>query len=58
MAEIVNLNQARKVRRKTFAKAEAEANRVLYGLTKGQREVARAESERLSRGLDQTKRED
>ena len=58
MAEIVNLNRARKDRAKTEAKSQAKANRVLHGLTKGQRDAARAERERLSRLLDQTRRED
>ncbi len=58
MAEIVNLNRARKARDKAEAKSTAAANRAAHGLTKGQRETARAERERLSRLLDQTKRED
>lgn len=58
MAEIVNLNRARKARSKAAAKAEAAANRVTHGLTRVQRETAKAERERLSRLLDQTKRED
>ncbi|CAL1691879.1 hypothetical protein MMB232_02034 [Brevundimonas subvibrioides] len=58
MAEIVNLNRARKDRAKTETKSQAKANRVLHGLTKGQRDAARAERERLSRLLDQTRRED
>ncbi|ADL01467.1 DUF4169 family protein [Brevundimonas subvibrioides] len=58
MAEIVNLNRARKDRAKTEATSQAKANRVLHGLTKDQRDAARAERERLSRLLDQTRRED
>ncbi len=58
MAEIVNLNRARKARAKAAAKVDAAANRAAHGLTKGQREAAKAERERLSRLLDQTKRED
>ncbi|WP_426035487.1 DUF4169 family protein [Brevundimonas sp. DC300-4] len=58
MAEIVNLNRARKARDKAVAKSDAAANRVAHGLTKAQREMAKAERERLSRLLDQTKRED
>ena len=58
MAEIVNLNRARKVRDKAAAKADAAVNRVTHGLTKAQRDAAKAERERLSRLLDQTKRED
>ncbi|WP_428149347.1 DUF4169 family protein [Brevundimonas sp.] len=58
MAEIVNLNRARKARDKAAAKAGAAANRVTHGLTKAQREAAKAERERLSRLLDQTRIED
>jgi len=57
MAEIINLNRARKARDKTAAKAEAAANRVTHGLTRAQRDLARAERERQSRLLDQTKRD-
>lgn len=58
MAEIVNLNRARKERAKAIDKATAKANRALHGLTKAERERAKAERERASRLLDQTKRED
>lgn len=58
MAEIVNLNRARKARDKAAAKADAAASRVVHGLTKAQRDTARAERERLSRLLDQSRRED
>ncbi len=58
MAEIINLNQARKARDKTAAKARAATNRVAHGLTRAQREAAKAERERTSRLLDQTKLED
>lgn len=55
---VVNLNRVRKARDKAAAKAEAESNRVVHGRTKAEREAARAERERLSRLLDQTRRED
>lgn len=58
MAEIVNLNRARKTRDKAVAKADAAANRVAHGLTKVQRETAKAERERASRLLDQSRLED
>ena len=58
MAEIVNLNRARKARDKAAAKADAAANRVAHGLTKAQRDTAKAERERASRLLDQSKLED
>ena len=58
MAEIVNLNRARKAREKAAAKTGAANNRVAHGLTMAQRNAANAERERLSRLLDQAKRED
>lgn len=58
MAKIVNLNRARKARDRETAKAEAVANRVTHGLSRAQREAARAERERLERLLDHSRRED
>lgn len=58
MAKTVNLNAFRKAKAKAADKARAEANRVLHGLPKAEREKAKAERERASRLLDQTKRED
>jgi hypothetical protein len=55
MAEIINLNRARKARDKASAKADAAANRVAHGLTKTQRDAANAERERQNRLLDQAK---
>lgn len=57
MAEIINLNRARKARGKAASRAEAAANRVTHGLTKAQRDIARTERERQSRLLDQTRRD-
>ena len=58
MADTVNLNAVRKARAKAADKAKAEANRVLHGLPKAQRDAAKTERERLSRLLDQTKLDD
>ena len=58
MAEIVNLNRVRKARDKAGAKSQAEANRVLHGLTRAERDAARAERQRLSRLLDQSRLDD
>lgn len=57
MAEIINLNRARKARDKATDKAQAAANRVVHGLTKAERNAAKTERERQSRLLDQTKRD-
>ena len=58
MADTVNLNAVRKARAKAADKAKAQANRVLHGLPKADRDRAKAERERLARLLDQTRRED
>ena len=58
MAEIINLNRVRKARDKAAAKADAAANRVSHGLTRRQRETAKAERERQARLLDQSKLDD
>lgn len=58
MAEIINLNRVRKARDKAAAKADAAANRVSHGLTRLQRETAKAERERQARLLDQSKLDD
>jgi hypothetical protein len=57
MAEILNLNKARKARAKATAKAEAEANRARFGRTKAEKARDIAEAERKLRTLDQAKRE-
>jgi len=58
MAEIINLNQARKARAKADAKAAAAGNRVAHGRTKAERTAADKERARAERLLDGQKRED
>ncbi len=58
MAEVVNLNRARKARAKTEDKAEAARNRATHGRTKAERTQARAEAARRARELDGARRED
>ena len=57
MAELVNLNRARKAKAKADRAAEAAANRVKFGRTKAEKLAANAEAERAARKLDETKRE-
>jgi hypothetical protein len=58
MAEIVNLNRARKARTRTEAAATAAANRAKHGRTAAERENdARAEARRRAL-LDGAKRDD
>ena len=58
MAEIVNLNRARKAKARSEAQTIAAANRAAFGRTKAEKQAARAEAERLDRTLDGSKRDD
>lgn len=52
MAEVINLNKARKARARAGDAARADANRAKHGRTKAERKRAEAEVERLGRTLD------
>jgi hypothetical protein len=58
MAEIVNLNKARKAREKAAREDEAALNRAKHGRTKPQRQADAAEEARRRALLDGAKRED
>ncbi|HLZ79330.1 MAG TPA: DUF4169 family protein [Sphingomonas sp.] len=58
MAEIVNLNRARKAKARADAAKTAEANRAKFGRTKAQRVAEAAEQARRAALLDGAKRED
>lgn len=58
MADIVNLNKARKARAKVEAEETAKANRVRFGRTRQEKEAARQQEEKLSRDLDGKKLDD
>jgi hypothetical protein len=58
MAEIVNLNKARKAKIKADAGKQAEANRAKFGRTKAERDREAAEQDRRAALLDGAKRED
>lgn len=58
MAEILNLNQARKAKAKTDAKSKAAENRAKFGRTKADKALDAARADRLQRDLDGAKRED
>jgi len=51
MAEIVNLNRARKARAKADKDKTAEANRVLHGTPKAVRNLAEARKDKAEKGL-------
>jgi len=57
MAEIVNLNRARKAKARDVAQAQAAANRAAFGRTKAEKATTKAEAERAARDLDSAKRE-
>ncbi|MGN6123700.1 MAG: DUF4169 family protein [Sphingomonas oligoaromativorans] len=58
MAEIVNLNRARKAKARVDAAKQAEANRARFGRTRADREAEAAEQARRKALLDGAKRED
>ncbi len=58
MAEILNLNQARKAKTKTDAKTKAVENRAKFGRTKADKALDAARADKLRRDLDGAKREE
>lgn len=58
MAEIINLNKARKAKARAEAKSTAAANRAARGRSKTERTVSEIEKRRAERLLDGAKRED
>jgi hypothetical protein len=51
MAEIINLNRARKARAKADKEKTAETNRVLHGTPKAVRNLAEARKDKADQGL-------
>jgi hypothetical protein len=58
MAEPINLNKARKARAAADAKAVAAENRVRFGRTKAEKDVAKARVDKAARDHAAMKRED
>ena len=58
MAEIINLNRARKARDKAASKREAQSNRIAFGRTKQEREAAAVTDLRAKTHLDGHRLED
>lgn len=52
MAEIINLNKARKAKARVAADKQAAENRVRFGRSKAQKQQDAAEAEALRRKLD------
>ena len=57
MAEIINLNKARKAKARVDKSARADANRARFGRTKAQKRAEAAETAKLARLLDDSKRD-
>ncbi|RAK66472.1 DUF4169 family protein [Phenylobacterium kunshanense] len=58
MAEVVNLNKARKAKARAEDKTRAAQNRVRFGRPKAETATSKLEAERARRDLDGKKRED
>lgn len=57
MAEIINLNKARKAKARVDKSARADANRARFGRTKAQKKADAEESAKVARLLDDSKRD-
>lgn len=55
MAELINLNKARKARARVEAERQAAENRVRFGRSKAQKQREAAETEAMRRKLDALK---
>lgn len=58
MAEIVNLHRARKAKARAEAGRQADANRTKHGVAKRERDLAKAQTEKLQRDLASRKLDD
>lgn len=52
MGEVVNLRQARKLRKRSDKAKTAAENRAAFGRTKGEKAAMKADAERAGRALD------
>ncbi|TMV65675.1 DUF4169 family protein [Thioclava sp. BHET1] len=57
MAELVNLNKARKARARVKARAEADENAVKFGRTKAEKDLETARAAKARAALDAHKRD-
>ena len=58
MAELINLNKARKAKARAAGKSQAAENRVRFGQTKGEKRISVLDAERVRRELEGKKREE
>ena len=57
MADIINLNRARKAKRRAADTAQANANRAVFGRTKAEKAAAKADAVRDDATLDGVRRD-
>jgi hypothetical protein len=57
MAEIINLNKARKAKARVDKSARAEENRARFGRTRAEKQADAAETAKVTRLLDESKRD-
>nr|WP_294812038.1 DUF4169 family protein [uncultured Sphingomonas sp.] len=57
MAEIINLNKARKAKARVEKSAQADANRARFGRTRSEKAADAADKARIARKLDDSKRD-
>ena len=57
MAEIINLNKARKAKARVEKSARAQENRARFGRTKAEKQAEAAEKARIAKTLDDSKRD-
>jgi hypothetical protein len=57
MVEIINLNKARKAKARVDKSTQADANRARFGRTRAQKQADAAEIAKLTRLLDDSKRD-
>jgi len=58
MVEIINLNRARKAKKRTEKEKTAKANRVLHGTPKALRNLQKARKDKTDQGLSGHKLDD
>ncbi|TGX53253.1 DUF4169 family protein [Sphingomonas gei] len=57
MADIINLNKARKAKARVDKSAQAAENRARFGRTRAQKQADGAETAKVTRLLDESKRD-
>lgn len=58
MAEVVNLNKARKARDRAARRAEADANAARFGRTKAEKDLEKARADKSARDLEAHRRDE